>query len=369
MPAKRLYFLDNLKWGVVYLMVIFHAAMCYMAYAPEWWYVVDGREPSWAATVFVCWADIFIMPVMFFVSGYFGLASLQRYDSRRFWRGKLTRIILPWLFGALFVAPWVTYIMLASRHSPVGFWEFYTTLFWGVLYQQAQYWYLGALTALYLILWVVCRLWPRLLDLGETKAPSALHLAGLCFLSVLSIGLIGSSMHPDTWTFYGYILVLQPVRIPSYILVFGAGALAYRQRWFAPGGYTPSPVKWGAAFLLWSALYLWQKLFLPASGAVAPTVVPWLNALCQGAFMWTATFFLLGFAKRFLDRTTPLLGELAATSYGVYYLHMPLLFPIAWLFVPFSIPLGIKYPLVCFLTLTGCWALAKYGLSRLTSFR
>ena len=85
MPTQqRLYFLDHLKWFIIWLMVVFHAAMCYMAFAPQWWYVVDGREPVFSATVFICWADIFIMPVMFFISGYFGLQSLVRHEAREF---------------------------------------------------------------------------------------------------------------------------------------------------------------------------------------------------------------------------------------------------------------------------------------------
>ena len=92
---QRLYFLDHLKWFIIWLMVVFHAAMCYMAFAPQWWYVVDSREPVFSATVFICWADIFIMPVMFFISGYFGLQSLVRHEEKEFWRRKLWRIVLP----------------------------------------------------------------------------------------------------------------------------------------------------------------------------------------------------------------------------------------------------------------------------------
>lgn len=75
MSGRRIIFLDNLKTLVIALVVVFHGAMSYMAYAPEWWYVLDD-ERSLAATVFVVWADVFIMPVMFFISGYFGAASL-----------------------------------------------------------------------------------------------------------------------------------------------------------------------------------------------------------------------------------------------------------------------------------------------------
>ena len=38
--SQRIYALDNLKWFIIWLMVVFHAAMCYMAFAPEW--VVRG---------------------------------------------------------------------------------------------------------------------------------------------------------------------------------------------------------------------------------------------------------------------------------------------------------------------------------------
>ena len=82
MSTGRLYFLDNLKWFIIWLMVVFHGAMCYMAYAPDWWYVVDKANPVLSATLFVCWADIFIMPVMFFISGYFGLMSMARHGIR-----------------------------------------------------------------------------------------------------------------------------------------------------------------------------------------------------------------------------------------------------------------------------------------------
>lgn len=37
MSTGRLYFLDNLKWFIIWLMVVFHGAMCYMAYARTHW--------------------------------------------------------------------------------------------------------------------------------------------------------------------------------------------------------------------------------------------------------------------------------------------------------------------------------------------
>lgn len=128
---ERLYFLDNLKTCIVVLMVVFHAAMSYMAYAPEWWYVLDG-DSSLVGTVFVLWADVFIMPVMFFVAGYFALPSLARHGRIGFWRKKGVHIILPWLVGALVCAPYIAYLTIASRPNPMDFPTFYIQLFWGI---------------------------------------------------------------------------------------------------------------------------------------------------------------------------------------------------------------------------------------------
>ena len=365
---QRLYFLDHLKWFIIWLMVVFHAAMCYMAFAPQWWYVVDSREPVFSATVFICWADIFIMPVMFFISEYFGLQSLVRHEEKEFWRRKLWRIVLPWLFGVLFIAPPVTYLILASRSAPMDFWTFYTTLFWGPLYEQAQYWYLGALLALYVLLTLAVRLFPAL----RTRSAEPVRRQGRLFLALflltfLSIGVLGSYLSPDLWQPFFYVLVLQPVRIPTYLIFFFLGAHAFRQRWFAAAGYTPANPLWLVGCFLFSALYLWQRFTLPALGASAQ-VIAWTNAFCQAAFTWTATLGLLGFFQRYLGRTTPLRTRLSETSYGVYYLHMAVLFPVVW--AARSIDLGVyfKYALVCLVTLLLCDFLARYGLSHLSAF-
>ena len=376
MATGRIYALDNLKWFIIWLMVVFHGALCYMAYAPWWWYVVDTAQPVFSATIFVSWTDIFIMPIMFFVSGYFGLMSLNKHGTRKFWRLKLTRVILPWLFGSVFIAPFVAYIIFASRGWPPSFGEFYTTLFWGPFYQQAQYWYLGALTALYILLTLARKIWPAFAEPPRPQQPSKFFFAILAFVSFVSLGVISSYMPPDTGSFFGYILVLQPVRVPMYIAVFFAGAIACRDRWLAAGGYVPTLRHWALPFLIAGLAYVWQRLYLPAylAANLAPYDAPaadwlvWINAFCQALFTVTAIFFFLSIFYQRLNFASPKLSLLAATSYGVYYVHMPIVFCLAWAFL--SVPLNVyaKYITVCVLALAACYALARYVLSLLPPF-
>lgn len=307
------------------------------------------------------------MPVMFFVSGYFGLMSLARHGVKKFWRGKLVRIILPWIFGAMFIAPLVTYIILASRHAPITFCEFYTTLFWGVFYQQAQYWYLGALTALYGLLVWVSDLFPKILTRTK-QSPTLKFFAAIFFTAAVTIGLISTHMPPDTWKFFAYILVLQPVRVPTYIAIFFAGAFAWRQKWFTDGGYVPALRSWGAAFVIFGAVYILQR-FGFVFAQLGTTEKIWLNAICQATFTVSSVFFLTSLFFKKLNFTSPPLKNLSATSYAVYYLHMPILFFVAWSFLGVTLGVYVKYFVVCALTLGLCFLLSFAVIIQLPGFR
>jgi glucans biosynthesis protein C len=78
--------------------------------------------------------DVPIMPILFFLAGYFALRSLQKRGTWLFLKDKLVRIGIPWIFGALFLAPLITYMIYFSRGMPTSFLEFWRTDFWTKLY-------------------------------------------------------------------------------------------------------------------------------------------------------------------------------------------------------------------------------------------
>ena len=54
---------------------------------------------------------------MFFISGYFGLKSLAKRSQGSFWKSKLVRIGVPWITGAVFIAPVIAYLMTQDIFS------------------------------------------------------------------------------------------------------------------------------------------------------------------------------------------------------------------------------------------------------------
>ncbi len=359
---RRLFFLDNLKAFVVCLMIVFHVALCYMAYAPEWWYTVDKGDPQMSFTMFVMWTDIFIMPVMFFISGYFGLMSLNKQSDGKFWKSKLLRIIIPWIAGVIILAPPVTYIMFASRGVPLAYYPDYliNVFLFGPCFSHVQYWYLGVLTYLYAALYIFCKIRPSFRERLPISKPGIKLFLG--FVTLTYICTVGAYYYAqgnnDLWIFIWPIMVFQPTRIAFYPLYFFLGAYAWRHQWFVEGGYKADPVKWLPAFIVTGIAYVFYCLFgAPMATSMDQFII--IKSAIHVLFLMCAVFGLLALFQSQLDFTNKFLGELAANSYNMYYTHMGLVMLIAWYFVQFGWSPYIKYVLVCVLSLLASYITGK----------
>jgi len=368
-----LFFLDNLKMFIVNLMIIFHLAMCYMAYAPEWWYVVDAEHSDLFFTQFILWADIFIMPIMFFVAGYFGIMSLKKHGDSKWWKGRIKRITIPWIVGAaLFAAP-TSYLTLYSRHIPMDFATFCNTLFFfdpqtggsGVFFSHVQYWYLGILTVLYLLMYLFSKVNPGMLEQSAPSKPGNTLLWCvfiMIFCNIFAMDLITGN--DDLWIHLSYFLVLQPCRILLYVLFIFLGAYAWKHQWFAEGeeSYRPSFVKWVPLFCVASVSYpVWAIFGKLIATSLYEFVL--IKATLQASLLMSAVFGLLALFSQFLDGTNKFWGEMAANSYTMYYCHMQIVFPVAYFLLPIDLPAAAKWIMACAIGLV-----LTYCVSRLLLF-
>lgn len=163
MLELRLFFLDNLKTFVVNLMIVFHVGLCYIAGPLPWWYVLDP-DLRVEMTYWILVTDMTIMPMMFYISGYFGIRSIAKKAGADFWKARWLRIGIPWLAGIVIFAPLVSFIMPYSRGLTDDFntylWNYYffnpATGGMGEFFNHVPYWYLGVLMVLYAGLYLFC---------------------------------------------------------------------------------------------------------------------------------------------------------------------------------------------------------------------
>ena len=67
---KRVYWLDNLRTFMIFLVLVFHASIVYDKYAigAAWWIVIDPSTSDLPGILNVL-IDIFVMPTIFFIAG------------------------------------------------------------------------------------------------------------------------------------------------------------------------------------------------------------------------------------------------------------------------------------------------------------
>lgn len=357
---RRLYYLDNLRAVAVLAVVLLHTSICYMVAAPKWWYVVDP-DVSLVFTVIVLVVDVPIMSAMFLVAGYFAIPSLRRRGAGGFVREKLIRLGAPWVFGVVVLAPAVTYLSYVSRGISMPYLQFWATDFWGPMYQQAVYWFLGVLLALFLLLAVALKVRPGLVQRPAVgPAPPWRAVLAVFAVAVVAAAAVSPFFGLDDWHSVGWVFVIQPARVALYPAFFVLGIHAERQGWLAGDGWRPSARVWIPAAVVAGIAYLAFRVTGYSDTIPARVVAGVLFvAFCVSGVLAAVAGF-----SRWGDRSTRTWRVLADNAFGVYYVHPLVLYPGALILVGLAIPGPLKAVMLLAVTVALSLAISAGVLRR-----
>ncbi len=363
----RLHYLDNLRAFAIILVIVLHAAITYMADPPSWWYVIDA-DRSVVFTWLVLLADVPIMQVLFFVAGYFAVRSLQRRGPQGFIREKVVRLAIPWVLGVVFLAPLATYMAYVSRGVPMGYLQFWTSDFWGPMFQQSVYWFLGVLFVAFLVL-VYAYLYPARAALQvETPRVEQPRLRVFVWFIALTAGgslLFAPNLGLDDWRSLSFLFVLQPARIAFYVGYFMLGIYAERRGWFTETGFRPRLEPWGAGCVLAGLAYVAYRMAGPGVTLPAQAV----EAVLFSIFCLAAVIAGVALFRRWIGGAGLAWRTLAANSFGIYYVHPLILYPLAYLLLGFPVPALVKFSILVIATLFGSLAVSALLLKRTPGLR
>ena len=112
---KRIYFIDWLRILAIITVFFFHSSHFF---DPIYWHV-KNNDQSQTVLVFLGFVNIWIMPLFFFLSGsavYFGLGK----PFGSYAMGKVKRLLVPLIFGILFLIPPQKYVEALANHKFAG---------------------------------------------------------------------------------------------------------------------------------------------------------------------------------------------------------------------------------------------------------
>ena len=367
--------LENLRGIVILIVLAFHAALAYVSFAPPpsdfssspytWraFPILDGHR-FFGFDLFCAWQDVYLMSLMFFLSGLFVWPSLTRKKNVAFVRDRFLRLGVPFLFGILVVMPlasYPSYSVTAFDPSLAGYLDkLFALPFWpvGPLWFL---WQLLALTALAaLVNWVAPNAIPALGRWsGGAGTRVGRYFICLVALSALAYVPLALAFTPWAWSNAGPfgIQLCRPLHYAVYFFAgvgIGVGGID-RGLVAADGPLARRWALWLAAAL--ASLALWLGMSALTFGRDASLGV---QTAADFAFVLACAcgcFFLIGVSLRFAAARSRLLGTLGANAYGLYLLHYVF---IVWLqFALLTLPLFalVKAPIVFAGTLLLTWTL------------
>jgi hypothetical protein len=370
-----------MRYLMILLVVVYHSVAAYATVVP-WWIYHDAS--FFAADITRELLDVFMMPVLFFVSGYFVLPSLKKRTVSKFLVDKARRLLIPWVLAVLIITPLLFYDTPNQIVKP--FWSYWLTFMRGFPTQlsylphtltQGPYWFISLLFAFFLVFALIYavtrRQWSGAAAPAERKASSERSvLVTLALFAVLTfVGYFTSLLIlPDTsWLTLGMFLEFQPTRLVLLVCYFALGVYAQSRQWLAGARSLGNPALWGGISVALAIAYLMvsQPLFLDLAAVPGPSIGLLLPfALIRSVLVLSILFFLLTVGFRYWNRANRFDRELSATSYDIYLSHVWFVAIIQAALLQWSGLSAIK-ALIVFLVVLGVsfaisrWAIGRHG--------
>jgi len=334
--GKRLFFLDNLRTFIIFMVVLYHAGWVYepSGFLSSVWIVDDPAKNNLSGLLNMI-MDMFMMPTMFFISGYFAPLSLKKNNEWHFLAARFKRLMVPWLLAAVTLLPLYKVIFLYSRGLPQESLSTYFHFNGGILINQGWLWFLPVLFLFDLIYVILSKATPLSMKIGLKAAVAIFFIIGFAYSFCMSI------FNTYGWT-KTILLDFQNERLLIYFLTFLLGALCWKLKVFdkPPASKMLYYLLCGTIWIPMNVYihFLLNLIFNPGqfiiSGMVDVAMV-WLGfhlSLLGLMYIFISTF------RYYLNRNGKVLSLLNESSFGVYVLHFIAVGAIALMLLDTAMP-------------------------------
>jgi glucan biosynthesis protein C len=375
----RVEFLDNLRYLMIVLVVVYHSVAAYANVVP-WWAVHDAG--FFAADVVRELLDVFMMPVLFFVAGYFTLPSLRKKGLWEFLRDKGRRLLIPWALAVLIVFPLLLYDQPNQTIKPFrDYWLWYLNSFPTKLeflprtLSQGPYWFISLLFAffvLFALLYTPTRRWGgRIVFPVSRKGPQG----NSALMSLLLFGVLTSAgyfvsllLSPDTsWLTLSIFLQFQPTRLGLFASYFALGVYVQSRGWFARAKPWGRLAMWGAisAGLAVAYLVVGQPLYTTLAGASGLPVGLLLTfAFIRSFLVLSLLVVLVSVGVRYWNRSSGFDRQLSEASYNIYLTHVWFVVIFQEILLGWSGSVLAKFMIVLSVTLALSFVISRWVIGR-----
>ncbi len=348
---NRIYFLDNLRSFMIFLVVLCHAGGVYESSGTwaSFWIIDDPSTNNLSGILFLI-LDIFTMPTIFLISGYFAPLSIKNKEGRAFLKSKFKRLIIPWVIAVLTLIPLYKVIFLYSRNLPQESWTTYFHWSNGI-WSQNWLWFLPVLFLFNILYLLFSKVKIKIPNISLKGAVFGTFLIGFVYSVSMDIfGLRG-------WTKIG-LLDFQNERLLIYFMFFLLGALCFRRKVFEAKAeskilyHIVNSIAWvPVTVYIFFLLYPWFK---PGNFIVSEIIHKLILWFSFHISLLCLLYVMINTFRYYLNKQGKISKELNKNSYYVYIIHVIVIGGIALAMLNTAIPSLLKYLILTVSTFVAC---------------
>ena len=356
--GNRIYFLDNLRTFMIFLVVLYHSGLVYenSGFAAFFWVVHDLSTNTLSSLPNLMIIDIFVMATIFFISGYLTPISLEKKTGWKYLKTKFKRLMIPWGLAVLTLMPLYKMIFLHSRNLPQDRWTTYFHWDNGFI-SQNWLWFLPVLFLFNVLYFVFARLNIKIPKITLKTATGGIFLLGFIYSFCMEI------FNGLGWT-KSILLEFQNERLLIYLMIFLLGSLCYKLRIFESKSKSKKLyiVILGTA---WIPVILYRYFFMnsfmkPGNFIFSKIVDALLFWIIFHISLLCLLYLLINTFRYYLDKPGKISKELNQNSYNVYIIHTIVLGGIALSLRNTAIPSVLKFLILTVSTYAACTLMSSF---------
>jgi surface polysaccharide O-acyltransferase-like enzyme len=366
LPHPRRYDLDWLRVLAFMLLIFYHTGMFFVS----WDWHVKNQFISEALETPMLFLSQWRMSLLFLISGAGVYFALGRRSSGRFLTDRHKRLLLPLLFGMLVIVPPQIYFERLQRGEDVGsYLHYYPRVFEFQPYPEGNFswhhlWYLAYILVYSLLTLPLFRYLRS--DAGSRQLQRLTRFLARplpLFLFVLPLWMGDALLRPYWETTHN--LLADWANFTFSLLMFIYGFVLCADGKFAEVIQQIYQRTLAMGLVTVTALYTFYWIDWPdpsPTGLVFYRLLKDLNIWC-----WLLT--ILGFARRYLSFSNPLLKYAGDAVYPFYIMHQTIIVALGYFMATLPMGVGVKFLVISLTTFGVCAILYEFIIRRVPVLR
>ncbi len=337
----RRYDIDWLRVIAIGLLLIYHIGIGFQPWG-VFIQFIQNDEPLNALWIPMSMLNIWRIPLLFFVSGMGVCFALRKRNWWQLMLERSKRILLPFIFGIIFVVPIHVFI-----------WQMYYKQDLVYTIHPVHLWFLGNIF-IYVVLLSPLFFYLKKHEQGRIHMGlQRLFSKPFVILIIISAFILEAMIvRPETYEMYS--MTLHGFFMGMLAFVFGFLIIYSGENFWK----TVLNLRW---LLISSALTLFLLRYF-IFNLKAPDYL-----LSTESVLWIMSVF--GFAYKYLNHPGKILSYLSPAAYPIYIIHMVFLYLGSYFIMPLGIPTILKFVIIIALTFTGSFVFYEFVIRRISFIR